>query len=360
MEMKTVSMIVDSFVRNVARPALYVTLLIILMMLPLFAVNVIIPKMASAATIEAGDSPLAAGYRVDYTNTAGTSLDSVKGFWRVPTIQSTSSRTAVTESLGIGQYNPVVEVGTSQFSLTDGTILYNAYYYIEPESSETPVHITDLDHRVGPGTIVGAQITKGTGDIWSIIIESLAPDGTTGYFHTTVTHVAGKPTGDWLVQPVPSFQLANFTHAEFTSENATVNGVESRLDQLNNQQLTLIEQSSGCALANPSQMTPSTKDVFVVTYMRSAGPCVTQTVVQNANVNLAIPLAIGGILVAGVIIAIVSLVIVSTRKKNALIQTMAQQQFPTTALTPKEFCTKCGTSLKPNARFCDNCGQAVL
>ncbi len=267
---------------------------------------------------EAADSS-SAGYVANYSSLA-ESVDNVIGYWKVPTVQPSSSQTAVLESIAIGSGDTIIQVGTSQVS-HNGGVVYDAWYWAAPEGGGSPATIDQLAGKVTPGL----------------------------------------PSAGWLVQPIqPGLPLANFTRMGFFWTNATIDGTESRLDQLQNQRLDLVDPSAQCNLAGTSAIDPSSGDSFTVSFIQPAGPCGTQNTSTIPSFGL-LGLLIGGILIAGVAILVVVLVIVSTRKKNVATTPLAWQNLgQTTTPPPVGLCSNCNSPLQPAGRFCDVCGKQVL
>ena len=307
-----------------------------------------------------------AGYKIDYTNKTSLNVEGIIGFWTVPIIRvpNASDVSLVFESLTVGFGDDYISIGTSQFAESNGTVKYRAFYANLPENiSSSPVRVTDLSGMVGPGTRVGAQILKIASDSWEIDMITAQTSFSLTLLHHSSLHVA-----QWLVQSLTdgSVPLANFNFVSFDHANATVNGVSSRLNLLDNERLRLFDSNNSCNLADPESIT-SSGDSFTVDFVRSAPPCPVpqaqpQVQTQNqtkppqtVNENLTILLATGGFLVAGVVITILSVALVSARGKSALTQSTTPSLIQMNAS-----CKKCGGSLKPDARFCDNCGQAVL
>ncbi|TMI44755.1 hypothetical protein E6H23_00070 [Candidatus Bathyarchaeota archaeon] len=307
-----------------------------------------------------------AGYKIDYTNMTSLNVEGILGFWTVPIIRvpNASDVSLVFESLTVGFGADYISIGTSQFAESNGTVKYRAFYANLPENtSQSPVRITDLNGMVGPGTRIGAQILKIASDTWEI--DMITPQTS---FSLNLVHASSLHVAQWLVQSLTdgSVPLANFNFVSFDHANATINGVSTRLNLLDNERLRLFDQSNNCNLADTESITAS-GDSFTVDFVRAAPPCpvpqaLPQVQTQNQtkppqiiNDSLTILLAAGGFLVAGVVITILSAALISARRKNI------PSESTTPALTSMNaLCKKCSSTLKPNARFCDNCGQAVL
>jgi len=307
---------------------------------------------------EAADSS-SAGYVANYSSLA-ESVDNVIGYWKVPTVQPSSSQTAVLESIAIGSGDTIIQVGTSQVS-HNGGVVYDAWYWAAPEGGGSPATIDQLAGKVGPGRVIGAEIRFVSGDNWTPTMIAGTASRTTESYRTHVIHTPGLPSAGWLVQPIqPGLPLANFTRMGFFWTNATIDGTESRLDQLQNQRLDLVDPSAQCNLAGTSAIDPSSGDSFTVSFIQPAGPCGTQNTSTIPSFGL-LGLLIGGILIAGVAILVVVLVIVSTRKKNVATTPLAWQNLgQTTTPPPVGLCSNCNSPLQPAGRFCDVCGKQVL
>jgi len=350
---------------GLVHPKFHVALLIVSLLLLSGAITSLSSQRVFAPTIKTVRSS-EAGYKVDYTNRTGLNVEGIIGFWTVPIIRppNASDVSLVFESLTVGAGDNYISIGTSQFAESNGTVKYRAFYANLPENSSTsPVRITDLNGFVGPGTSVGALISKIASGSWEI---DMITDQTS--FSLTLPHSSNLHVAQWLVQSLTdgSLPLANFNFVSFDHANATINGVNSRLNQLDNERVRLFDLSNSCNLADPESITAS-GDGFTVDFIRSAPPCPVpqaqpQVQTQNQtkpppviNDSLTILLAAGGFLVAGVVITILSAALISAKRKN----------MPSGSTTPvltsmNAFCKKCSSTLKPNARFCENCGQAVL
>jgi hypothetical protein len=342
------------------RLAIIGNLLLMMLIFPLHAPITSMPLKIGEATVKEVNDSTSAGYVANYTSLA-QSVDDVKGFWKVPTVQSSIEQTAVLESVAIGSGDTIIQVGTSQVS-HNGAVVYDAWYWVAPEGGGGPTTIDQLNGKVEAGKVIGAEIHKGSGNTWTLGIISGTLSGFPDSFYTQVTHTAGLPSADWLVQPIqPGIPLANFGSTGFFWTNATIDGSQSRLDQLQNQRLNLVDTSRQCNLAGTSEINPSNGDSFIVSFIQAIGPCSTQKTSNAPSLNFLIPLVIGGVIIAGVIILVVTLVILSTRKKNASTgpstwQNLAQPVTP----SPVRICTSCNSPLQPGARFCHSCGKQIL
>ena len=333
----------------------------VLIIIPLTIAMMITPAAAATKNVK---TSTAAGYTIDLSST-GNVVDDVLGFWTVPTVPASSGQSVVLESVVITSSDgSAIEIGTSQFS-SNGAVSYRAWYQASPEAGG-PVHIKELDGKVEPGRTVGAEVHFAGGNNWGLAIVS----GTSGTFPdrytTSVVHTGGRSMAGWIVQPEPDTPLANFGTIPFDRTNATVNGIRSPLHQLDNNRVRLYDTTLVCNLADTSDIdTSAPADIFYVTFVQSAGPCNPPPPPPPPLLgNFAILLATGGFLIGGVVVAVLAFAVVSARKKSASIQMMAQSQLQYVAGPPatplRSFCSKCGGRLKPEARFCDNCGQAVL
>jgi len=315
-------------------------------------------KIGETTLKEVADSS-SAGYVANYSSLA-QSVDNIIGYWKVPTVQPSSGQTAVLESIAIGSGDTIIQVGTSQVS-HNGAVVYDAWYWAAPEGGGGPTPIDQLAGKVGPGGVIGAEISLGSGDNWTLTMIAGTASGFTDSFQTHVIHSPGLPSAGWLVQPIqPGLPLANFTRMGFFWTNATINGSELRLDQLQNQRLDLVDPSAQCNLDGTSEINPSNGDSFTVSFIKAAGPCSTQNTSTIPSFGL-LSLLVGGILIAGVVILVVVLVVVSTRKKSVPTAPLAWQNMgQATTPQPVRLCGSCNSPLQPGGRFCDVCGKQIL
>jgi len=341
------------------RLAVIGNLLLIMLIVPLHGPMASAPVRIGETTLNEILNPTAAGYIANYTSLA-RSADHVIAYWTVPTVKPSSQGTSVLESVAIGSGDTIVQVGTSQLS-HNGAVTYEAWYWVAPENGGNPAIIHQLDGKVGPGRIIGAEIKRGTGNNWALEIISKTLNSIPDSFQTQFTHTPGLPSAGWFVQPLqPDYPLANFGSVAFFLTNATIDGTESRLDQLQNSRLTLTDSSLQCNLAATGDIDPTNGDNFILSFLQSAGPCSPQKT-SNAPSNLLIPLVIGSVIIAGVVILVVALVVVSTRKKSAPTGPVAWQNLVQTAAPPPvRLCSNCSSPLQPGGRFCDVCGKQIL
>jgi hypothetical protein len=341
------------------RLAILGNLLLIILVLPLHG-PVGSPALRIAEeTVKHVKDPSSAGYEVNYTSVAN-SVDDLKGRWNVPTVQPSTERTAVLESISIGSGDTYIQVGTSQVS-HNGAVVYGAWYWVSPEGGSSPTAIHQLDGKVGPGRAIGVEIKRESGSAWVLGIISITANASPDIFQTQITHAAGLPAAGWLLQPIPDYPLANFGSLGFYATNATIDGTELRLDQLQNERVTLVDSSQQCGLAVPGDIDPSNGDNFIVSFIQSAGPCSTQNTSNIPSFGLLLPLLIGGIVIVGVIVIVVALVIVSTRKKHGPAEPFGLRNLgPPVAPSAPRLCANCGTPLQPGGRFCDACGKPVV
>src|SRR5260370_29644791 len=120
-------------------------LLFIALIFPLHGHAPSIPVRIGETTVKENVGPYAAGYVANYTCLA-QSVDNVKGFWTVPTVQPSSSATAVLESVAIGSGDTIIQLGTNQYS-RNGAVVYQAWYWVSPENGGNPTIITQLDGK---------------------------------------------------------------------------------------------------------------------------------------------------------------------------------------------------------------------
>jgi hypothetical protein len=335
-------------------------LLMIITPLPLHGPVAVVPTKIRDATVGGFVGPYGAGYIANYTSLA-QSVDGVRGVWKVPTVQPSSETTAVLESISIGFGDTIIQLGTNQYS-KNGAVVYGAWYWVAPEGGGNPTTITQLDGKIGAGKNIGAAIVRGSGYSWTLIMVSATPGATPDSFQLQVTHTPGVPVAGWVVQPVQQGSpLANFGNVAFSSTNATIDRTQSRLDQLQNQKLTLVDPSLQCTLAGTSDIDPSYGDNFEVSYVQATAPCTTQNTSNVPNLGLIIPLVIGGIAIAVVIVLVAAFVILSLRKKSGATGPLTWQNLGGTAPpSAARLCSNCHSPLQPGARFCDICGKQIL
>jgi hypothetical protein len=321
-------------------------------------VSASVARIGETTLKEVADST-SAGYVANYRSLA-QSVNNIIGYWKVPTVRPSSSQSAVLESVSIGSGDTIIQLGTSQVS-HNGGVVYDAWYWAAPEGGGSPVTVDQLAGKVGPGRVIGAEISLGSGDNWTLTMIAGTASGFTDSFQTYVIHTPGLPSAGWLVQPIqPGLPLANFTRMGFFWTNATIDGTESRLDQLQNQRLDLIDPSGQCNLAGTNPIDPSNGDSFIVSFIQAAGPCSTQNTSTIPRLSL-LSLLVGGILIAGVAIMVVVLVVVSTRKKSLPTTPLTWQNLgQTTTPPPVTLCSNCNSPLQPGGRFCDVCGKQIL
>ena len=346
--------------RTATRAAIIGNLLLIVMIFSLYGPVGSVPARIRETTVKQVIDPTSAGYVANYSSLA-QSVEDVRGFWTVPTVQSSSSQTAVLESVAIGSGDTIIQLGTSQV-VSNGAVAYRAWYWAAPEGGGSPTTISQLNGKVGAGRVIGSDIRKGSGNIWTLTMVSGTRGNTPDSFQIQVTHTPGLPSAAWIVQPIqPGIPLANFGSITFSSENATIDGTQSKLDQLQNEKVTLVDTSAQCILADTGQIDASNHDNFLVSFIQATGPCSTQNTSNPPSANLLIPLIIGGAIIAGVVILVVTLVVVSTRKKHVPTSLPGWQNpgQPATAAAVR-LCANCNSPLQQGGRFCDVCGKQVL
>ena len=305
-----------------------------------------VPSPAYATTINTLPASFA-GYSVDYINRTDLTVDGISASWKVPNVRVPLNSTSLEDVAIYGDNDTFITVGTNQKVQPNGTIAYHAFYGNESAF----LKIRRLEGKVGPGTSIRAEILKVAGDNWTITISPGTNPADSVIL--TVPHPQTRRIASWFVEPFSKeWQLANFSSVTFNQANLTVNGVNYRLDDLDNIRFRMYDIDVTCVLADASNIS-SSRNSFTVNFVRSTPPCP-----FPAPFNLSIPFLIGGILLAGAVLAVIVAVILSlTRRRYGTGPTPPPPTGPQTkAMMKGGFCGSCGSHLHQAARFCDKCG----
>jgi len=234
---------------------LAVPLLLLLMVLPAFAVNpyavATLNPHGGGKGIHNGTSTNWSGYAMSGAN---GSVTDVMGTWVVPGIQG-SCPTTSSSSFWVGMdglsSSTVEQVGTIS-ACVNGSPSYSAWYEYYPKALVT---ISSL--HVKPGDVISAQVSYSGGIVLSI------SDLTSGKSFSTV--LAGTParnSAEWVAEDPSNshgiLPFADFGVVSFGGSNATIAGVTGPIGAFGSaaEQIQMVS-SSGAVMATPSQLSTS-------------------------------------------------------------------------------------------------------
>lgn len=210
----------------------------------------------TAALFEGQDAPVHDSTRpssgrshnwAGYAATSGT-FTAVAGTWAVPKPSASGARSSDATWVGIGGVNhrDLIQAGTEDTVLLDGTVQTQAWVETLPRSAR-PVSLT-----VHPGDSVTVSLGQSGSNQWNVSIS----DTTTGQsYQTTLTYASSLSSAEW-VEEAPSSRrgvlpLDNFGTVQFTSCSTTQNGQSVSLSSAGAQPITMIDRL-GQAVASPS------------------------------------------------------------------------------------------------------------
>lgn len=295
------------------------------------------------------------GYLVAFSNSSSTGIvDSIEASWIVPSIRASQNKTTSLEIIGIGSYSDwskatMIQIGTGQFSV-NGTVKYGALYDRAPEDQFGPVAIKELNHKVGPGTIISAKIEKVSEFNWTIrmVATNASSPSTAHIFSTSVWYNGEQGFAEWAVEIPPTIvllgneSLANFGAVKFSGANATVNGVHQVLDSLPNTRLLFTDKPYNCLLADTGDV-GSDGQSFTVSYLGGT------SCLDRLTSALEFRFLTGGIIVAIATTGVVVAIVLHARKKPV-------SSGPVSPSKSESHCTNCGHYLRPGVKFCEGCG----
>ncbi|HEX9093617.1 MAG TPA: G1 family glutamic endopeptidase [Coriobacteriia bacterium] len=180
--------------------------------------------------------------------TSGGTYTSVTGTWIVPQVGATTTGADATW-VGIGGLTgtDLIQAGT-QATVEGGTVSYEAWTEMLPESSRT------VSLSVAPGDSVTVTITEQSSGAWLIEILN---NTTKASYERTVRYSSTRSSAEWI-QEAPSagrgiIPLDDFGSVRFTTGSAVRDGKTLGLSALGATPVTMINRS-GQVIAQPSTL----------------------------------------------------------------------------------------------------------
>jgi hypothetical protein len=177
-----------------------------------------------------------------YSATGGT-FTGVTGSWVAPSPSGSGATSADATWVGIGGVtsNDLIQVGTQNEVLPNGTVQTSVFYETLPDTSQDISSVT-----INPGDSVSASITETSPNEWTIRLI----DNTNGSsFATNVAYDSSLSSAEWIEEE-PSYgstqemPLDNFGTVSFTSGGATEDGNTVSITGSQAQALTMVNQAN--------------------------------------------------------------------------------------------------------------------
>jgi hypothetical protein len=141
-----------------------------------------------------------------YAGSVGSPATSITGEWQVPTITKTKGNSYSSAWIGIDGFTntSLIQTGTEE-DWAGGHAVYKAWWEILPANETVISSIV-----VHPGDIFTAQITKGSGANWTIVID----DTTSGKsFSITKSYSGPGASVEWILEaPEVNGSIATLAH----------------------------------------------------------------------------------------------------------------------------------------------------
>ncbi len=134
---------------------------------------------------------------------ANARFTTVSGAWRVPLPTGNGVSTSADSSwIGIGGVTAgdLIQIGTDNTVLSNGTVRAEAFYEMLPAVSQTVPGLT-----VSPGDSMTASISETSTNLWSITITDTTTSQT---FSTTVSYTSSHSSAEWIEED-PSYSNGN-------------------------------------------------------------------------------------------------------------------------------------------------------
>jgi len=180
------------------------------------------------------------------------------GSWTVPMVIATPGNRYASDWVGIGGYSSgdLIQAGTSE-QYTGGHASYNAWTEILPASE-----VVIQGFHVRPGDAMTVDITKGSGNAWTIVVTDATESEV---FTKHLTYSSGESSAEWIHE-APEVggsivDIASTTNADF--DHGTVNGSTVIGGAGAQHRIQLVGAAPGDTKATPSKL-GSDKDGFAV------------------------------------------------------------------------------------------------
>jgi len=178
------------------------------------------------------------------------------GSWTVPMVIATPGNRYASDWVGIGGYSSgdLIQAGTSE-QYTGGHASYNAWTEILPASE-----VVIQGFHVRPGDAMTVDITKGSGNAWTIVVTDATESEV---FTKHLTYSSGESSAEWIHEaPGGSIvDIASTTNTDFY--RGTVNGSTVIGGAGAQHRIQLVGAAPGDTKATPSKL-DSDKDGFAV------------------------------------------------------------------------------------------------
>lgn len=178
------------------------------------------------------------------------------GSWTVPTVIGTPGNRYASDWVGIGGYSSgdLIHAGTSE-QYTGGHASYNAWTEILPAPE-----VVIQGFHVRPGDVMTVDITKGSGNAWTIVVTDATESEV---FTKHLTYSSGESSAEWIHEaPGGSIvDIASTTNTDFY--RGTVNGSTVIGGAGAQHRIQLVGAAPGDTKATPSKLN-SDKDGFAV------------------------------------------------------------------------------------------------
>ena len=193
-------------------------------------------------------------------------VTNVSASWTVPTVNASITNTYSATWIGIGgtgidNDTSLIQTGTEQQVLTNGTTQYYAWYELLP-AEENPINMTVSAENNITASI---NLSNATSNLWNITITDTT---TAASYNIVVTYNSTQLSAEWIVErPTVNSQLttlANFVNATFTNCQATLTPTTASINGFPNYQYLMYDGLT--PLTAVSNLSPDGTQ-FTVTYI---------------------------------------------------------------------------------------------